>query len=254
MRCKDQPVAEGHFMTQLIDLQCVDGGTAQAPVLDVADVVVLEQRIARDGTSLLELMTRAGTSLARAVEAHAVPGAAVVILAGSGNNGGDGWVAARALAAADRNVTLVSKAAANEVTAQPARTAAIETASTTDFEFVIAPSDAELARLLDNADVIVDAILGTGFAHDQVREPYATWIRLANAARNDHGARIVAADCPSGLNAQTGTTASDCFMADETVTMIVPKTGLLEPQAHPYVGTLLLAPLISIEEYFDDLL
>lgn len=48
---------------QLIDLQCVDGGVAQAPVLDVADVVALEQRIAQDGTSLLELMTRAGSAL-----------------------------------------------------------------------------------------------------------------------------------------------------------------------------------------------
>lgn len=241
-------------MTQLIDLQCVDGGVAQAPVLDVADVVALEQRIAQDGTSLLELMTRAGSALAHAAQAHAAPGATVVILAGSGNNGGDGWVAARALAATGRNVTLVSKTAADEITAQPARTAAIETASTADFELVIAPSDEELARLLNGADLIVDAILGTGFAHDQVREPYATWIRLANAARNDHGTRIVAADCPSGLNAQNGATASDCVMADETVTMIVPKTGLLESQARPYVGTLLLAPLISIEEYFDDLL
>ena len=241
-------------MTQLIDLQCVDGGVAQAPVLDVADVVAIEQRIAQDGTSLLELMTRAGSALAHAAQAHAAPGATVVILAGSGNNGGDGWVAARALAATGRSVTLVSKAAANEVTAQPARTAALESASTGSFDLAIAPSDAELAWLLDNADVIVDAILGTGFAHDQVREPYATWIRLANAARNDHGTRIVAADCPSGLNAQTGTAASDCVMADETVTMIVPKTGLVEPQAHPYVGTLLLTPLISIEEYFDDLL
>lgn len=254
MRCKDQPVAEGHFMTQLIDLQCVDGGMAQAPVLDVAGVVALEQRIAQDGTSLLELMTRAGSALAHAAQAHAAPGATVVILAGSGNNGGDGWVAARALAATGRSVTLVSKAAANEVTAQPARTAALESASTGSFDLAIAPSDAELAWLLDNADVIVDAILGTGFAHDQVREPYATWIRLANAARNDHGTRIVAADCPSGLNAQNGATASDCVMADETVTMIVPKTGLLESQARPYVGTLLLAPLILIEEYFDDLL
>ena len=199
-------------------------------------------------------MTRAGSALAHAAQAHAAPGATVVILAGSGNNGGDGWVAARALAATGRSVTLVSKAAANEVTAQPARTAALESASTGSFDLAIAPSDAELAWLLDNADVIVDAILGTGFAHDQVREPYATWIRLANAARNDHGTRIVAADCPSGLNAQNGATASDCVMADETVTMIVPKTGLLESQARPYVGTLLLAPLISIEEYFDDLL
>ena len=241
-------------MQRTIDVQCVDGDIAQAPVLDVADVVALEQRIARDGTSLLKLMTRAGTALARAVEVHAVPGAAVVILAGSGNNGGDGWVAARALAAADRNVTLVSKIVPEELTAEPARTAALESASTGSFDLAIAPSDAELARLLDNADVIVDAILGTGFVHDQVREPYATWIRQANGAHRKHGVRIVTADCPSGLSAQTGATASECITAGETVTMIVPKTGLLESQARPYVGTLLLAPLISIEEYFDDLL
>lgn len=241
-------------MQRTIDVQCVDGDIAQAPVLDVADVVALEQRIARDGTSLLELMTRAGTTLARAVKVHAVPGAAVVILAGSGNNGGDGWVAARALAAADRNVTLVSKTAPEELTAEPARTAALESASIGSFDLAIAPSDAELARLLENADVIVDAILGTGFAHDRVREPYATWICLTNEAHNDHGTPLVAADCPSGLNAQTGATASECIAADETVTMIVPKTGLLESQARPYVGALLLTPLISIEEYYDDLL
>lgn len=241
-------------MQRTIDVQCVDGDIAQAPVLDVADAVALEQRIVRDGTSLLELMTRAGTTLARAVKVHAAPGATIVILAGSGNNGGDGWVAARALAAADRNVTLVSKVVPEELTAEPARTAALESASTGSFDLAIAPSDAELARLLDNADVIVDAILGTGFVHDQVREPYATWIRQANGAHRKHGVRIVAADCPSGLSAQTGATASECIAADETVTMIVPKTGLLESQARPYVGTLLLAPLISIEEYFDDLL
>ncbi len=241
-------------MQRTIDIQCVDGDIAQVPVLDVADVVALEQRIARDGTSLLELMTRAGTTLACAVEEHAVSDAAVVILAGSGNNGGDGWVAARVLAAAGRNVTLVSKSAPEELVAEPARTAALESASTGSFDLAIAPSDAELTRLLDNADVIVDAILGTGFAHDRVREPYATWIRQANEAHRKHGVRIVAADCPSGLNAQTGATASECIAADETVTMIVPKTGLLESQARPYVGTLLLAPLISIEEYFDDLL
>lgn len=241
-------------MTRVTDIQRVGGDIAQIPVLDVEDVVALEQCIAQDGTSLLELMTRAGTALACAVEEHAVSDAAVVILAGSGNNGGDGWVAARVLAAAGRNVTLVSKSAPEELVTEPARTAALESASTGSFELAIAPSDAELARLLDNADVIVDAILGTGFAHDQVREPYATWIRKANEARCNHGTPLVAADCPSGLNAQTGTAVSECITADETITMIVPKTGIVKPQARPYVGTLLLALLISIEEYFDDLL
>lgn len=241
-------------MTRVTDIQRVGGDIAQIPVLDVEDVVALEQCIAQDGTSLLELMTRAGTALACAVEEHAVSDAAVVILAGSGNNGGDGWVAARVLAAAGRNVTLVSKSAPEELVTEPARTAALEAQAASNFEVLVAPSDAELARLLDNADVIVDAILGTGFAHDQVREPYATWIRLANEAHRNRNARIVAADCPSGLNAQTGTAAGECITADETITMIVPKTGIVKPQARPYVGTLLLAPLISIEEYFDDLL
>ena len=100
----------------------------------------------------------------------------------------------------------------------------------------------------------MNATYSVTYEIDQVREPYATWIRQANGAHRKHGVRIVAADCPSGLSAQTGATASECITAGETVTMIVPKTGLLESQARPYVGTLLLAPLISIEEYFDDLL
>ena len=241
-------------MTRIINMQCVDGSSAQAPLLDVPEVVALEQRIAHDGTSLLELMTRAGTALAHAIEAHAPAGAPIVVLAGSGNNGGDRWVAARVLAAAGRNVTLVTKSGAEELAADPARTAALEAIATDSFDIVLAPAEAELAGLLKNASVIVDAILGTGFAHDEVREPYASWIRLVNETHSGCGIPVVAADCPSGLNAQTGTAANNCIVADETVTMITPKAGLLEAHAQPYVGTLLLAPLIPIEGYFDDLL
>ena len=251
---KEQSLSKGLFMTRIINMQCVDGSMAQVPLLDVPQVVALEQRIAQEGTSLLELMTRAGTSLARAIEVHAPVGTPVVILAGSGNNGGDGWVAARVLAAAGRDVTRVSKASPEELTAEPARTAALDAASSGSFDIVLAPSEDTLAELLRGATVIVDAILGTGFAHDQVREPYASWIRLTNETHSECGIPVVAADCPSGLNAQTGTAANNCIVADETVTMITPKTGLLEERAHPYVGTLLLAPLISIEGYLDDLL
>lgn len=113
-----------------------------------------------------------------------------------------------------------------------------------EFEVLVAPDRQQLAEALNGAAVIVDAILGTGFTHDQVREPFDWWLQLANVARSEHGATIVAADCPSGLNAQTGEHASECIKADTTVTMLAPKTGLLEPDAHPYVGTLALAPLV----------
>ena len=58
-----------------------------------------------------------------------------------------------------------------------------------------------------------------------------------------HGARIVAADVPSGLSAQTGVAAMPCVRADETVTMLAFKPGLLAPGAAACVGELSLAPL-----------
>lgn len=222
----------------------MDGNEREARVLDVAEMVALEQRIADDGTSLLELMTRAGTALAQAVEKVAVPGGRVVVLSGSGNNGGDGWVAASRLAEAGRDVVLATKSVPEGLSAEPARTAAMDVMAHGEFEVLVAPDRQQLAEALNGAAVIVDAILGTGFTHDQVREPFDWWLQLANVARSEHGATIVAADCPSGLNAQTGEHASECIKADTTVTMLAPKTGLLEPDAHPYVGTLALAPLV----------
>lgn len=231
-------------MQEFVTLPCVDGNEREARVLDVSEVVALEQRIADGGTSLLELMTRAGTALAQAVEKATVPEGHVVVLAGSGNNGGDGWVAASRLAEAGCDVVLATKSVPEGLSAEPARTAAMDAMAHGEFEVLVAPDRQQLAEALDDASVIVDAILGTGFAHDQVREPFDWWIQLANAARNEHGATVVAADCPSGLNSQTGTPASECIEADATVTMLAPKTGLLEASAQPYVGTVVLAPLV----------
>lgn len=230
-------------MQRFTSMPCIDGTEREVRVLDVAEVVALEQRIANEGTSLLKLMTRAGSALAQEVE-KATPDGRVVVLAGSGNNGGDGWVAAAKLAEAGRDVILAAKAAPAKLSAEPARAAAMDALARERFEVLTAPDGRQLAETLESASVVLDAILGTGFAHDQVRAPYNWWIHLANAARSDHGATIVAADCPSGLNAQTGTSASECIEADTTVTMLAPKVGLLAPAARPYVGTLVLAPLV----------
>ena len=91
--------------------------------------------------------------------------------------------------------------------------------------------------------------------HSEVREPYASWIVLANevcgrkSECSDKGADevawLIAVDCPSGLNAQTGAPAQACIRADETITMLAVKKGLLVPEAAPYVGQLRLALLES---------
>ena len=203
----------------------------------------------------------------------------IAILCGSGNNGGDGWVAARELARAGCAVDLVTKRPAREISAEPAHEQALlteaiaseatnaahaglrqtaasvltapQTTATQHAEpgaiaIHVSPSCDELACLLAAADVIVDAILGTGFSGDSVLAPYDAWIRLANGQRT-RGARIVAADVPSGLSAQTGKAAEPCLKAHETVTMIASKPGLETPYAFAFCGTVRVAPLAYIE-------
>lgn len=221
------------------------------PVMDVAEVVALEQRIAQEGTSLYTLMTRAGKAVAEAVRQHAPVGSHIVVLVGSGNNGGDGWVAAEDLAEQGYDVALVTKAPAAEIKAEPAKTAALKAEEAGSFRVEADPGRGAIEDELKRADVVVDAILGTGFSHSEVREPYASWIALANEVCgckpecSGKGAWLIAVDCPSGLNAQTGTAAQACIRADETITMLAVKTGLLIPEAAPYVGQLRLALLES---------
>lgn len=214
----------------------------------------------------------------------------IAILCGSGNNGGDGWVAARELACAGCAVDLVTKRPAGEISAEPAHEQALlteaiasepantpraslrQTASSSQtaasvptapqttatqhaepgaIAIHVSPSDDELACLLAAADVIVDAILGTGFSGDSVLAPYDAWIRLANEQRS-RGARIVAADVPSGLSAQTGKAAEPCLKAHETVTMIASKPGLETPYAFAFCGTAHVAPLAYIEPILEN--
>lgn len=124
------------------------------------------------------------------------------------------------------------------------------------IHLLINPTNEEVEASLSKADLIIDAILGTGFSGDTVREPFSTWIELANQQKvrekarntdqptsNTRNARIIAADVASGFSAQTGTAAKPCIMADHTVTMITLKTGLVQPSAKTYCGSIRVAPL-----------
>ena len=220
--------------------------------LDVADVVALEQAIATAGTPLSELMDRAGLAIAHRVH-QICPQARVAILCGNGNNGGDGWVAARELLDRGHDVALASLREPCELKAQPARDTALSVQralSEHGVDVLIDPDIDLLGQTLAASDVIIDAILGTGFTGDTVKAPLDSWILQANAQRA-RGAHVVAADTPSGLNAQTGTPSSPCIEADETITMIAPKTGLGQPGASRFTGRVRVAPLAYIEPFQD---
>ena len=233
---------------------------------DVPDVVRLEREIDANGTSLAELMDRAGTAIAHRVQTDH-PGAAVVVLCGNGNNGGDGWVAARELALAGRNVALVCARTPEQLKAQPARDAALACEPVLvqqGARILVEPDAAELERALAQADVVIDCLLGTGFTGQTVKAPFDSWIRAVNARRSPDNrahpsdpasmandcpppAFVIAADAPSGLNAQTGEASEPCIHADQTITMIVSKPGLGLPESQRYCGDVRIAPLHYIE-------
>ena len=248
----------------------------EPPVLDVPAVVDLEAAIAAAGTGLDELMERAGRFLAyevrKVLEGQAADGAETVavrpaddlqtgprrspagvptvIFCGNGNNGGDGWVAARYLDAWGFPVCLITATDASDLVAEPARTAALRAQASLGpaSRVLLSPSDAEVAAALRGAPVAVDALLGTGFAHRTVRAPFDRWIAAINEARRQ-GVFVLAADVPSGLSAQTGESAATTVQADATLTMIVPKPGLFAPAGAAVCGFVRTAPLAYIEPF-----
>ena len=255
-----------------------------APILDVADVVKLEQSIAASGTSLYTLMHRAGKFLGyetakladriqtQAPQHHAPLHDAsqtplhhtnrtplhIAILCGHGNNGGDGWVAAHYLADRGYFVEVISSVSAADIKAEPAHTTACELEPLLqdhpNAQVLIDPSSDAVEEILTKADIIIDALLGTGFSGKTIREPFATWITLTNKQRSRTERRtaiIVAADVPSGYSAQSGIAANPCIQANHTVTMITMKTGLAHSNAADYCGTIRVAPLADISSFLN---
>jgi NAD(P)H-hydrate epimerase len=201
---------------------------------------------------LIQMMENAGRDLAE--QAHRMldrrlAGRRIVVLCGAGNNGGGGMVAARHLH--NRGATVQAKLVGDVVRLKdiPAHQWRIL-------------NGMELARQTDpdlaQADLIIDALIGYGLSGNP-RGAVAEWIERANAS----GRPILALDLPSGLDATTGQPGSPCIRAMATLTLALPKTGLLRPQARPNVGDLYLADIgvppelyrqlgIEIESLFAD--
>ena len=201
----------------------------------VADIRAAEQALMAQlppGT----LMQRAAAGLA-AVCAGLLPrvyGARVVVLAGSGDNGGDALYAGARLARRGARVTAV--AAATRLHAGGA--AALRAAG----GLLTEPGDPGLPAAMNAADLVLDGLLGIG-GRGGLREQQAALAALAAAARTGNGTTVVAVDLPSGVDADTGEVTGPAVQADVTVTFGTWKTGLLVDPGAARAG---LAHLVDI--------
>jgi NAD(P)H-hydrate epimerase len=147
----------------------------------------------------------------------------LVAVCGTGNNGGDGFVASRHLAGYDAKVTIVLLGSPSEIKSEEAKLnwGIVEKMSSIEILFG-RDVNAEMKSLISEADILLDAIFGTGIRGD-VREPYASAIDAINSNRRGF---ILAVDVPSGFDPNSGKMHDKCVKADATVTFHRPKVGL----------------------------
>ena len=192
------------------------------PVLTPQEAVELDRATQASGVSARSLMERAGRAVARAVLdlAGGAYGRRAVIVCGKGNNGGDGYVAARILARTGVRVTVHAVEPVDELrepAATNARRLVAETGAT-----VRAFSVARLAADLARADVAVDAVFGTGFRGI----PEDEWAASIDGL-NGSDVPVVAVDIPSGVDGRSGAVLGTAVAADLTVTFGAPKVGVV---------------------------
>lgn len=234
-------------------------------IFSVEEMVAAEKAADAAGVTYDRMMETAGRRLVEAImDRHAVAGMDVLILVGPGNNGGDGLVAARHLAAAGAAVICYlyrERDPAEDVNLAAAKTVGVHTA--------VAPQDSEyrqLHRCLQTADLVLDALLGTGVDRP-IGGELARMMRAVHAGlatRRDALARqerpallsvahpdaappdrptIVAVDCPSGLNCDTGALDDLAIPAHLTVTFAGPKRGHFRFPGAAACGELVVADI-----------
>lgn len=208
------------------------------PALTTEQMVEVDRLMENEyGIALVQMMENAGHRLAHLTREQlggSVHDRRIVVLAGSGGNGGGGLAAARHLSnwGAQVSVTLVHPPdKLKQVPGQQWRALERLPVARGAFDPGAPPS-------LFEADAILDAIIGYGL-QGSPRGAAADLIQLANEA----GTLTLALDAPSGLDTSQGVPGQPCIKAAATLTLALPKVGLLTEAARPVVGDLYLADI-----------
>ena len=193
------------------------------------------------GIPSIVLMENAGRQAVAAMEAafEGLPQSHVGVLCGRGNNGGDGFVVARTLVQRGIEATVFLLGSVSEVRGE-ARTnlevlgrlgiTVVEVTNAQEWELHFSE--------ISGCDLLVDAILGTGF-HGRL----TGFLETVVADVNDLGVPVVAIDVPTGLSADSHEVDGDAIEASMTVTLAAPKIPLVLPPADTHAGDLVIADI-----------
>lgn len=209
------------------------------PAVTAGEMTKVDEIAMREfGINLLQMMELAGYQLAQLSTNYLDSNSKVLILVGTGHNGGGGLVAAKHLYnwGFSSSVYLISQ------DIKPISLHQLDILSKTSINILEKePNFAEF-------DLLVDALLGYNIQGD-VDETIKEIINAVNSS----GKKILSLDIPSGLNPDTGSPMGTSIKATTTLTLAAPKTGLLRNEAKEYVGDLFLADIGIPQEVFKKL-
>lgn len=210
-------------------------------VVTSSEMKEIERRADEAGLSYYQMMENAGSGAVELIMKNtSVLNKFVLIFCGKGNNGGDGFVAARKLHESGAKVIIVL------VEGEPKTEDAIKNKLLCDslniplYNVIENISNVQLE--ISKADIIIDAIYGTGF-HGELREPVRYITKLINASK----AYVYALDIPSGLNGDSCHADSDTVVADETIVFHSLKPAHADNRCARYCGKVICIS-IGIEQ------
>jgi NAD(P)H-hydrate epimerase len=222
---------------------------AALPPMTAEQMRGADARAQRFGTPGEWLMEQAGAAVAAASRALLVAAersshSRVLLLCGPGNNGGDGLVAARHLAARGIACEVVLLAAAGHPGTPDAR-ANWERLDGIDLVHRVSTARSSDVTLylngIERAGLVVDAVLGSGVM-GLLREPVRSAVDVAVRAR-EHGVTVLAVDTPTALDLTSGEPSEPVVRADVTVTFHRPKVGHRSKVGRLLAGRVLIAPI-----------
>ncbi len=210
------------------------------------------QTIENYGIPSLILMENAGRGAAETIEEYFnITGLDILCVCGKGNNGGDGFVVARHLANSGARLQVLLLGKVDELKGDSLTNAKIVRSMNIDIDEINCPEDLALwFNNIDDYDIVVDAILGTGFS-GKPRGTAAKAIELVNIAK-DYGSFIVSIDLPSGINANGAEGEPTLAVkADLTATMAYLKPCHVFYPEREFCGNVWVVDISSPNQVFD---
>jgi len=193
-------------------------GALPNEILTTAEMARADRLAIASGVPSMRLMENAAAALADTVSRmlQKSSGRRVLVLCGPGNNGGDGYVAARLLRASRMKVRVGALTPRENLRGDAL-------AAATAWDGPVEPAETSALR---GADIVIDALFGGGLSRD-IEGDAAVLIRRLNHWRRENGTRVVAVDMPSGIDGSTGAVRGVAVEADQTVTFFRLKIGHL---------------------------